>query len=191
MEEIEVKFLEVDVEALRDILKKFGATFVGEYEYRRKTFDYPDLRLDADHSWIRLRDEGDRVTLTYKQRQGVGEDSMRDTGMKEIEITVSDFDMTASLLHAIGLIEKQYEENRRERWSIGDVVCDIDSWPLIPTYVELEGPSLPAIKEISERLGFDWNHYKMCSSNQIYKQYGINKKEFSVLTFDRQIKKDL
>lgn len=189
-EEIEVKFLEVDVSDIREKLKALGASLVGTYNYKRKLLDYPDLRLDAKHSWIRLRDEGEKITLTFKERK-VGEHMLHDLGMKEIEIEVSGFDTTNQFLLAIGLIEKRYEENKRERWLLGDVECDIDTWPMIPTYIELEGPSIEAIKVVSDKLGFNWEEHLVCSAGQVFKHYGISKDSFSVITFDRQIKKPL
>ena len=68
MEEIEVKFLDINPAAIQERLKNIGANKVGQYFYRRRVFDYPDLRLDKQGAWIRLRDEGDKITLTFKQR---------------------------------------------------------------------------------------------------------------------------
>ena len=63
-------------------------------------FDYPDWRLDKAASWLRLRDEGERITLSFKKRLGISthDGTTNDAGMKEIEIEVSDFDKTAILL---------------------------------------------------------------------------------------------
>ena len=70
MEEIEVKFLNIDPETIQKKLAEIGARKVGEYFYRRRVFDYPDFRLDKQNAWLRLRDEGDRVTLSFKRRIG-------------------------------------------------------------------------------------------------------------------------
>lgn len=188
MEEIEVKFLEVDVADLRTRLSAAGAELVGTYDYRRKLFDYPDLRLNEKDSWIRLRDEGEQVTLTYKERIP-GKDVLHDAGTKEIEVTVSDFDMTNALLLSIGLVEKRYEENKRERWMLDGVECDIDTWPLIPTYVEFEGDSMEELRAVSEKLGFSWEQHLVCSAGKVFNHYGIHKDAFSVITFSRQIRK--
>lgn len=34
---------------------------------RRKNYDYPDKKLEKVNGWARLRDEGDKVALSYKQ----------------------------------------------------------------------------------------------------------------------------
>ncbi len=66
--EIEAKFLDVDVEALRKKLEEIGATQEHpEIFMKRKVFDYPDSRLEKKGGWIRVRDEGEKITLSYKQ----------------------------------------------------------------------------------------------------------------------------
>jgi hypothetical protein len=54
MEEFEIKFLEVDVPKLEKKLFEIGASKVGEYDYTRTNFDYPDLRMKSRHGWVRL-----------------------------------------------------------------------------------------------------------------------------------------
>jgi len=128
MEEIEVKFLNIDPKETEKKLKEAGAEKVFDKVYRRKVFDYPDLRLNDRGAYLRLRDEGDKITLTLKQRLGVKshDGKTNDEGMEEIEIKVSDFEKTAELLTKMGLKEKFYEENRRIRHQLDDIEFDID-----------------------------------------------------------------
>ena len=70
-QEYEVKFLDIDIPKLEKKLEEIGAEKVGEFFYRRISFDFPDLSLNAKGAWVRLRDEGDRVTMTWKRRLGV------------------------------------------------------------------------------------------------------------------------
>ena len=106
MEEIEVKFLEINVLDVINKLEKLGAKKVFDFLFCRRLFDFPDLSLAQNHSWLRLRDEGDKITLAFKKRFGVSENKLKDEGMHEIEINVNDFKKTAELLHSIGMIEK-------------------------------------------------------------------------------------
>src|ERR1044072_9268520 len=118
MEEIEVKFLDIDVAALEKKLLEIGAVKVGEYFYKRQVFDFPGFPLNAQGAWVRLRDEGDKVTFGFKKRIGYEkhDGSGSDEGTEEVEVTVSDFEKTRELLHRIGLIDKFYQENRRIRY---------------------------------------------------------------------------
>jgi adenylate cyclase class 2 len=188
MEEFEIKFLEVDKSELEKKLSLIGAEKVLEFMFRRRVFDFPDFRLAEAHSWVRLRDEGEKITLTYKKRLGTGE-KFKDSGMHEIEVNVSDFEKTAELLKSIGLIEKFYEENKRTKYILNEVEFCIDEWPLIPVYLEIEGKNWESVKEATTKLGLKWEDHIKCSTMQIYKHYEINENDFSVLTFEKQIKK--
>ncbi len=109
--------------------------------------------------------------------------------MKEIEVTVNDFDTTKKLLLSIGLIEKFSQERKRIRWVKDDVEFDIDTWPLVPTYLEIEGKSWERVEEISKDLGFNWADHLRFSFGQICERYGFSDIDYSVFTFDKQIKK--
>ncbi len=191
MEEFEIKFLEVDVPELEKKLFSIGAKKVGETLSRITNFDYPDYRLRAEHAWVRLRSEFDKTTLTYKQRQGVtsSDGSTRDEGMKEIEVTVGDFDVTKNLLLSIGLIEKFSQERKRIRYMRDDVEFDLDTWPLIPTYLEIEGPSMDKLKKVSDELGFNWENHFIGSFGQVCGKYGFSDHDYVVFTFKEQIRK--
>ena len=83
--EIEAKFLFVDFVELRKQLQKQNARCNFEMrDYRRIIFDYPDLRFQKGSESIRfrVRDEGDKVALNFKQR--LGDDKYDD----EIEVVV-------------------------------------------------------------------------------------------------------
>src|SRR5690606_26146508 len=170
--------------------KELGATKQFKRRFKRTVFDYPDWRLDDDRSWLRLRDEGDRVTLSFKQRLGVNAaNGLDDSGMKEVEVVVSSYSATAELLRSIGMIEKFYEENDRELYFLDGVEVSIDTWPLIPTYVEIEGTGLDEIEKAARKLGFDIKKKVICSTTQVYDYYGIEEKTYSVLTFNKQVKR--
>ncbi len=189
MEEIEAKFLNIDKASFEEKLIALGAVKIADYNYRRRNYDFPDGRLAAAEAWVRLRDEGDKITFTYKQRMDVGEDALRSGSMKEIETVVGDFDVADQLLQAIGLKEKIYKENKRTRYTLDGVELDIDSWPLIPPYLEIEGKSWESVQAVAEKLGFDWKDHVRGTNGEIYKTYGIAEKNYSILTFDRQVEK--
>ena len=111
MEEIEIKFLNIDTKEVEQKLASLDAKKVGEFHYKRIIFDYPDFRLDKQAAWLRLRDEGDKVTLTFKQRiLNDTHELAGDDGMYECETTVSDFAKTQEILLKTGFVEKLYQE---------------------------------------------------------------------------------
>ena len=165
--ELEAKFLDVNVSELRRLLKEQGATLVhAERLMRRRTFDYRDNQLKKVGGWIRVRDEGDKVTLAYKQ---LVDRTLE--GTRELSLTVEDFDTMNNLLLAIGLDEKSYQETKRERWDFDGVEVTIDTWPWIPTFVEIEGTSEERLRETVEKLGLDWGKALHGSVETAYQAY--------------------
>lgn len=152
--EIEAKFCHVDIDDVRAKLEKLGAHLeLPMRMMRRYTFDNSFMKKGKD-AFVRVRDEGDKVTMTYKQF-----DELSLHGAKEIEITVNDFDDASALLLQIGAGEERhsYQESKRETWQLGDVEVVIDEWPWLKPYIEVEGPSAERVQEVAAQLGFDWS----------------------------------
>ncbi len=190
-EEIEVKFLNIEPREIEKKLKKIGAKKIFDKFYRRRIFDYPDLRLHKKGAWIRIRDEGGKTTLTFKQRLGIKshDGKINDEGMREIEIEVKGFGETANFLRSIGLKEKFYEENRRIRYKLGEIEFDIDFWPKLKPYLEIEAPSWEEIDKAIDLLEFDAKDKKIFSTYQIYQLAGINEEDYREITFQGLTKK--
>lgn len=165
--EIEAKFLNIDVAALREKLESLGAKMVyPERPMKRKNFDFPSRSLDKMGGWARVRDEGDKVTMSYKQV-----DDLTLHGVKEVVVGVSSFEGACSFCAAIGLEEKAYQETKREMWHFGNSEITIDTWPWIPTFVELESQSEEEIKALATKLGFDWKDALHGSVEYAYQKY--------------------
>jgi hypothetical protein len=58
-------------------MKSLGGKLKSKEVFMRRTsYDYPDLRLNEISAWIRVRDEGNKITMGYKQRQAETVDGM-------------------------------------------------------------------------------------------------------------------
>ena len=191
MEEIEVKFLNIDSVLMEKKLNEIGARKIFEKLYRRKVFDYPDFSLHKKGAWVRLRDEGDKITLAYKERIGMKtfDGKTNDDSMEEIEVNVSDFEKTAELLNKVGFIEKFYQENKRIRYQLDDIEFDIDFWPQLEPYLEIETSSWERIEDAIKLLGLNTNEKRIFSTTQVYRLKGIEDIEYKEMTFDRMVKK--
>lgn len=150
--EIEGKWLNVDVVEFRKKLIEVGAELVeDERLMTRQVFDFPDKRLSKINGWVRLRNESDKITLSYKQLNDRSID-----GTKEVTVVVNDYDETVSFLEAVGLVSKSTQETKRESWKIGNTEIEIDTWPWIPSFVEIEAENEMKLRETAELLGFDY-----------------------------------
>lgn len=169
--EIEVKFPRIDIDEVRARLKKAGAVCEQPMRLMRR------VNMEAEHhhtihAFLRVRDEGDKVTLTYKQRSD--HEASQIDGVEEVEVVVSDFDNTVEIFKLSGLPPLTYQETKRETWKLGEVEVAIDQWPWIDPFVEIEGPDEAQVKDAASKLGFDWNDVMICQIDQIYQlQYNF------------------
>jgi adenylate cyclase class 2 len=165
--EIEAKFLDIDPSDIRTKLKDFGATLVyPETTVRQKVFDYPDFRLDKEMSWLRLREENGVIVLTFKKWEKEGIE-----GMKEIEMKTDSFEETERLLFGIGMIIKSTQTKKRELWKLDGVEFMIDTWPWIPTFIEIEGNTENEVHLAADKLGLLWEKALFGGVSRIYKEY--------------------
>ena len=164
--EFEVKILEIDVDRIISKLEALGARKVAEREMKRLVYDFNPKR---DNSWVRLRSDGEKTTLTIKEIHNDDID-----GTKEIEIIVDDFDKTNLILEKLGYVAASYQENRRISYRLDNVDIDIDFWPRIPAYLEIEGDSVEAVEYIVKKLGFKMSQTTSINTRKVYKIYGID-----------------
>lgn len=160
--EIEAKFLGIDFDQLRQRLTELGAECVQPMRLMRRVIIQPDW-LRGSHSFIRVRDEGDKVTLTYKKFL---DESI--SGAQEQEVTVSNFEDTVAILRAGGLDYRSYQESRRETWHLGEVEIVLDEWPWLGEYIEIEGPSEASVKTVAKQVGADWKKAIYGSADKLY-----------------------
>src|ERR1044071_9075677 len=120
--EIEAKFINIDHGQMRKRLTKLGAKCIHPMrQMRRHAFDFPDRSLQADNAWARVRDEGDRVTMSFKQ-------NVTDTlsGTEEVNLTVDNYENAVIFLEKLGLQVKAFQESKRETWTYRGATIELD-----------------------------------------------------------------
>lgn len=166
--EYECTLLEINKDEFIEMLEKNNAKKVGDYFQRRYVYDFNPI---DPNKWIRLRSNGKKTTLTIKKiidNKAIG-------GNEELEIEVSSFEETNLLLNELGYKPRNYQENKRTIYKLDDVEFDIDSWPLIPDYVEIEGKDSKSIEKIIKKLNLDETKITNYDVVSIYKEiYGID-----------------
>lgn len=174
--EFELRVLEVDENEMIKKLEALGAEKVGEFDQKRYVYDFVPKR---ENEWIRLRTNGSKTTLAYKNVEKNTVD-----GTKELEIEVSSLEKTNEMLKILGYTPKAYQENRRVRYMLDGIEIDIDSWPKIPTYMEIEGDSEETVLHMVEKLEIPKEKITYLNCEDIYKEiYGINIDEIKELRF--------
>ena len=178
--EYEVRILEIDVDSIKKKVEEVGATLEWDRLQRRYVYDFIPK---VDNKWIRLRTNGIKTTLTIKNFVTSEID-----GTQELEIVVDDFDRTNSILEELGYEHRAYQENRRIQYKLNEVEIDIDSWPMIPTYLEIEGPSEEEVYKIVELLGFSKSDITTRDVEGIYNDYGHDVMEIKELKLEEERK---
>lgn len=135
-----------------------------EYTQKRAAFNLP-VGKDTPHGWARVRDEGNKITMSVKLVVGEGIESQ-----KEACVVVDDFAEGEALLLALGCTKKAFQETKRELWVLDGVEVTIDTWPFLEPFVEVEGESEAAVRTATEKLGFDWNEAKFCAVDTLYSE---------------------
>lgn len=159
--EIEAKFLNVDKENIRKLLKNIGAELVApERLMNRAVFDGK-----RKSEYYRVRNEGSQITMSFKR-----EEKRSIEGMKEICLTVDNYDNAVEFLTSLAGKPKALQETYRESWVKDGVEIDIDTWPWIPSFIEIEGKSAEAVEGIADKLGLKMVDAKYGSVGIAYRQ---------------------
>lgn len=176
--EYEIRVLEIDVEKIKEKLKKLNAILVEDVFQRRYVYDFNPV---LPNKWIRLRTNGKTTTLTIKDVESSNID-----GTKELEIEVNDFDTTNKILEELGYTPRGIQENKRIKYNLNGVEVDIDTWPGIPTYLEIEGSSEEEVYDTLKLLEISKDEATSLDVENIYEQiYNFDLKKNPNLYFEK------
>jgi adenylate cyclase class 2 len=165
--EHEAKVLDIDPDAVKGRILTAGARHVaGPRLMRRYVYDIVPGDMGK---WIRLRDTGTETTLCVKEIRSDDID-----GTREVETAVGDFAAANELLGLLGFTPKSYQENRRTSFALGNVQLELDEWPLIPPYLEIEGETKDDVLRVAGQLGFSEDQLTGENTVKVYARYGID-----------------
>ena len=151
------------------------------------------------NKWVRLRSTNGKTTITIKhilnpKIQKENEDGIQKVMENEMEneMEVPSIEEGNSILEQLGFSYRNYQEKQRATYSIDGVEVDIDTWPLIPTYVEIENDSEELIRATINKLGLQNHEIVSCNTAKVYEKYGIDLYKYRTLKFDgkKQMLKD-
>jgi len=168
--EYEAKFTNINKDNFRQKLKSVGAVLTKPETIYKRTVFFPPKDHNIFGSWVRVRDEGDKITMSYKVTTNGNIETQ-----KEIMLIVDDYDNACQFLLNLGCKEKAYQETKREIWDLNGVEITIDEWPHIEPYTEIEGKNEEVVKQTAKILGFDYSQAIFGAVDQIIsKKYKIS-----------------
>lgn len=123
-----------------------------------------------DSKWIRVRETNGKTTIAVKHILAPNSTTLEQ--MKETEIEVPSIEEANKLLEALGFSYKSYQEKKRTTYFLDNHEIDIDTWPGIPTYFEVEGKSVEDLEEFLSKLGYSMKDTVSCTADKVYERYG-------------------
>lgn len=155
-----------------------------ELEYFLNRFRIPQKK------WIRLRktveeksDKSTKEKITLTIKHVLKDNNSGIQQMKETEIFVNSFEEANELLENLGFYHRGYQEKRRVKYILEEHEIDIDTWPGLPTYFEVEGKDKEDLEKILNLLGYSFEDTISCTVDEIYKKMGIDINNMKELKF--------
>jgi len=176
--EYEVRVLEINHEEMVKKLESLGAILQFSSLQQRLVYD---LKPKSDNKWIRLRTNGKTSTITIKDIEAKTVD-----GTKELEIEVNDFGKANELLEVLGYKNRGFQQNKRTQYILDGVEIDLDKWPMIPEYMEIEGKSKEDVYKTLDKLGIDKSKIVTLDVASIYTHYGFDGEQLADLNFEME-----
>ena len=173
----ELKRLEKDicVKNILDIIDLLPNEILGKIENEAFKKQISKFKINPN-KWIRLRKSNDKVELTVKH---IFEKKNMDVqAVSELEVNTSSFEETNCILESIGIVKRSYQEKIRYSYKFNDADIEIDIWPMLKPYIEIECDDTSIIEDIIKKLKY--TDKKVLSINSLI---GVNLQEVSELRF--------
>ncbi len=160
--EIEIKFLDVDFDKIREKLRREKANFLKKFFEENIVFDTKDLELKNKNMVLRLR-RADKITICLKKPiKNMVPSKFKE--LEEYEVETNNFEIAKKIFNNLGFLDAFKYEKIREVWKLSNCYIFLDELPF-GKFVELEGEK-EAIDEVIDIL--DLKRYP--SSNKNYYQ---------------------
>ena len=186
--EFEIVFTDINRDEIIGKIKSlWGVQTKKNTLMKRVVFDNPI----KENSYVRVRDEWDNITCTYKE---ISSWKLDINSVKELETVVENFDSTVQIFEKLWLKKKSIQESYREVWQINnEIEFMIDLWPGLKPFIEIEWETEEVVMSYSKLLGFKYSEGLFWSVDQIYlKELNIKPdyiNNLEVISFEKPPKK--
>lgn len=176
--EYEYSFYDFNKKNILSKIKTLKFKYKGSFLFKVQIFIHP---LNKSSTYIRVRDEGHRITMTYK--------FLSDTSFdEETEIVVDNFDSAVKLLESVGCVKKYYYEKIREIWYNNNTEIVFDTNPGNIERMEVESTSKKELNAILKELELNKKNHDHVDKG--FELFGIEIPKNKDLTF-KTVKKVL
>ena len=134
-----------DKNIIRTKLTELGAVKHGHWLFKVQVFTNP---LVENNPYIRIRDEGHKITMTYKSK-GTNE------FCNEQEVIINSFDTGVNIMLGLGCVKRYYYEKLREIWHLEDTEVCFDTNPGRPDLMEVEAKTKKELDSMIKLLNLE------------------------------------
>ena len=153
--EIETKVLDIDADKIKSQLESIGAKKILETRLIVDWYRIKGIKEGDDPWFLRIRsDSSGKHEVTWKAKSDILGTARKH---KEINFNIAEPEKLADLFEELGLEKYAHQEKDRTSFVYKDWRFDIDQYPKMPAYMEIEGTSEESINEAIGLLGLKNN----------------------------------
>lgn len=153
--EIETKVLDIDLEKIKEKLISLNATKISENRLIVDWYRLRGIKEGEDPWFLRIRSYSDgRHEVTWKAKSDILGTARKH---KEINFDIAEPEKLGDLFEEIGLEKYAHQEKDRTSFIYKDWQFDIDIYPKMPAFMEIEGKSEEHVNEAIKLLGLEKN----------------------------------
>ena len=164
MIEIEGKILDVNPLLVEERLKALGATKKFSGKVSQEVY-----AKDGFSGHYRIREMNNQIIVTLKTK--TGSDTARVKVRDEREKLVESKEQAIEDAKALGFSYRETLTKERIEYEKDKVFFCLDTYPDIPTFLEIEGPSEEIVLEWAKKLGFNEDDVKPWGMKKIIQHY--------------------
>jgi adenylate cyclase class 2 len=140
-----------------------------------------EKHLINENKWVRLRQTNNKTTIAVKHI--IQKKKVDFQYVSEQEIEVPNLQKANELLAALGFFFRNYQEKRRTSFCYKNLSLELDEWPLLKPYLEIEYKNEDELKELIKLLELENHPIVSTNTQDLYNQIGIDVLNISELKF--------
>lgn len=153
--EIETKVLDINVKKVLSTLKSLGAKKISKTRLAVTWFRIKGVKEGEDPWFLRIRTNSQGVNeVTWKAKSQILGTARKH---KEINFNLEEPEKLADLFEELGLEKYAYQEKDRTTFTLKGWQFDLDQYPKMPAFIEIEGKSEKHVNDAIKLLGLSGN----------------------------------
>lgn len=132
--------------------------------------------LISQGAYLRLRKEGKRSELILKWKDKDNKKKVKRENELSITIEGKEWEEVRNIIEQTGLKRILIQQKKRTSYRYHPLAVrfDIDIWPKLPPYLEVEGSDAEAISKGLELIGFSMDETSSISGKELFEKYGVD-----------------